>query len=556
MEHGKKKRLRLRKWVIIGIFAFVGFGMLNFDQYFEVSKNLDIYSTLLRELNIYYVEETQPGELVKTSMDAMLETLDPYTVYIPESSIEDYRFMVSGEYGGIGALISKDGERIMITEPYKGFPADKAALKAGDYIMEVEGESTEGKSTNDIGKMLKGQAGTKVNLKVDRNGQIMDKTLTRKEIKIPDVPYHGFVAEETGYVKLNSFTRTASSEVRKAYQELETKGMKKFILDLRGNGGGLLRESVNIVNMFVPRGQVVVNTKGRVEKWNRKHKTLNEPVDPDIPVVVLVDGGSASASEIVSGSLQDLDRAVIIGEQTYGKGLVQQTRDLSYNSKLKVTVAKYHTPSGRCIQKLDYSSRNQQGNAAEVPDSLITHFKTKNGRKVLDGRGVDPDVLVDRGVYSHIALALAAKHIIFHYATDYTRNRDTIAAPGNFVVTDEEYARFKEYVLGKELTYSTGTEDLLKKLKKTAESEKYLADAKMEFEALKAKLTPDKQEDLERFKQEISDLLESEIVTRYYYANGRIKHLLNKDPFIKEAITLLNDDARYKGILDGTIHNQ
>lgn len=556
MKQSGKTRSTIKRWAIVAFIGTIGFGSLNYvDNFFEISKNLDIYSTMFRELNIYYVDEPNPGELVKTSIDAMLESLDPYTVYIPESDIEDYRFMVSGEYGGIGAAITSDDGNILITEPYEGFPADKAGLIAGDCIIKVDGNSVVGKSTDDVSKVLKGQANTEVSLTIDRNGETLERTLSREEIKIPDVPYSGFVADKIGYAKLNSFTHTSSANVIKAFKELKEEGMEKFILDLRGNGGGLLNEAVNIVNIFVDRDQEVVSMKGRMKNANRTYKTINAALDADIPVVVLVDNGSASASEIVSGSLQDLDRAVVIGERTYGKGLVQQTRDLSYNAKLKVTIAKYYTPSGRCIQKLDYSHRNGDGGVEEVPDSLISRFTTRNGREVFDGRGVDPDMLIEQDPYSHITVALARERLIFHYATQYVRDNAEIKPAGEYKFTETDFTAFKTWLKDHEFDYTTGTEQLLEELKETAEEEKYMDGANAEYDALLAKLTPNKENDLEKFKEEVITLLENEIVTRYYYADGRVKHVLDSDPYVLEAIKVLNDKPAYDKVLSGPSGN-
>lgn len=542
---------RYKRFVVITMLGAMSFLTYSFaDNYFEVSKNLDIYATMFRELNLYYVDEINPGDLMKTSIDEMLESLDPYTVYIPESDIEDFRFTISGEYGGIGASIAKHGDELVVTSPYKGFPAEKGGVMAGDILIAVDGENVVGKSTQDVSKLLKGQAGTEVAMQFKRQNQTIDVKVNREEIKVPAVPYHGMLKDNVGYIKLTSFTRTSSKEVIDAFKDLQGQGMEKVVLDLRGNGGGLLRESVNIVNIFVNQGQQIVETKGRVPEQNMIHSTLNTPIDADIPVVVLVDGGSASASEIVSGSLQDLDRAVIIGRRTFGKGLVQQTVDLSYGTKLKLTIAKYYTPSGRCIQKLDYTNR-KGSKVDEVADSLITAFKTKNGREVFDGRGVDPDVEVDPGKYSNMTAALMLKFMVFDYATEYRHTHDSIVKAEDFRIDDAEYAKFVTWVQSKDFTYDTESEALLEKLEKLADDEMYYDGAKAEFEALKDKLTPNQQEDFQRFKDEVADLLEAEIVSRYYYQNGRIENTLAQDPYLEQAIEVLNDKARYDQILAG-----
>lgn len=554
----KKTALLLRKAkaaVIVGLVAIVATVSMSFtDNYFEISKNLEIFTTLYRELNIYYVDDTQPGDLMKTGIDAMLESLDPYTTYIAESDIEDYRFMTTGQYGGIGSLIRKKDNYVVISEPYEGFPAQKAGLQAGDKILEVDGKSVEGKDTDEVSKVLKGQAGTKVKVKIERPGkEPFEVELDREEIKIPDVPYHGFLDEEKkiGYIKLTSFTHTASKEVRDAFKELKGKGMEKVVLDLRGNGGGLLREAVNIVNIFVPKGELVVNTKGKVKDWDKTYKTLNEPLDTEMPLVVLVDKGSASASEIVSGALQDLDRGVVVGQRTFGKGLVQQTRELYYNSKLKLTVAKYYIPSGRCIQKLDYSHRDNEGKVHAVADSLIAEFETRNGRPVFDGRGILPDVSVKRLEMGKIVSSIGAADLFFEYANKYKEEHDSIAPVEDFEISDEMYADIVTFIENKDIEHSTNTMDQLEELKETAEKEKYLEDASAEFEALKAVLTPKVGNDLEKFKDDIKMVLTNEIVARYYYQTGRVQSSLDRDPFVHRAFQVFEEE--YAGILDGSI---
>jgi carboxyl-terminal processing protease len=528
----------------------------NNNEFFETSKNISIFSEVYEQIWLYYVDEQQPGDLMKTGIDAMLKSLDPYTVYIPESNIEDYRFEVTHQYGGIGALIRKKDDEVIITEPYEGYPAHKAGLIAGDRILEIDGNSVTEKSTSDISKVLKGTTGTSVKLLIQREGAegTMEKTLTREEVKIPDVPYFGMVDDQTGYIKLTAFTQTASKEVKDAFKKLkDSTNIKRLIFDLRGNGGGLLNESVNIVNLFVPKGEEVVSTKGRVKEMNKVYKAQFNPVDADIPLVVLVDGGSASASEIVSGSIQDLDRGVVVGKRTYGKGLVQQTKNLQYNSKIKLTIAKYYTPSGRCIQKLDYSNRNKEGEVVEVADSLIKAFKTKNGRDVFDGRGVDPDVVVDPGKYSELTVTLVTSDLIFDYASEFQRKNKTVAPPKEFEFSDAQYLDFTNYLKDKEYEYTTKTQKVLDGLKDVAEKEKYLEGAEQAFEELKKKLTPSKDADLVKFKTEIIELLEREIITRYYYQNGRVEVSLKKDPYILAALEVLNDEAKFKGILDGSV---
>jgi len=549
MKNSRLKSKLKSKWIIA---ALAGVTLVSVmattvkDNYFEVSKNLEIFATLYRELNIFYVDEVQPGDMMKTGIDAMLESLDPYTNYITESQIEDYQFMTTGQYGGIGSLIRAVDGDVYISEPYEGFPADKAGLKAGDKILEIDGRPVQSKDQEEISKMLKGQSGSSLNVKYEREGIQSMATLKREEIKIPDVPYSGMLDEKVGYIRLTSFTQTASQEVRDAFLELRDKqGMKELIFDLRGNGGGLLREAVNIVNFFVPKGQEVVRTKGRIAEWDQKHTALSEPMDLNIPIVVLVDGSSASASEIVAGALQDLDRAVIVGDRTFGKGLVQQTRDLQYNNKLKLTVAKYYIPSGRCIQKLDYSHKNIDGLAEEVPDSLLQAFETQNGRKVMDGRGIDPDVEVSLDEFPHILGSLLYENLFFKYANEYVKTRPTIASAREFHLTDADYTAFTKYLEGKDYSYETDSEKELAELIKVAKKERYYGLAESEFNALTTALTQKKNEDLITFRSDIQEILENEIVSRYHYQRGRVEASLAGDPAVKQAVIVLNDTDKY-----------
>ncbi len=517
---------------------------------FEVVRSLELMDQIYEYLEKYYVDDLNAGSLSKTAIDAMLKELDPYTVYYHETDIEDYRLITTGQYGGIGALIRKMGDYTYISEPSEGNPAQDAGLMAGDKIIEINGNDMKGKPSSEVSAALKGPKATKVNILVERNGgEMMTVSFERAEIKIPDVPYSGMINENVGYIKLSSFTKTASQEVIKAYSELKSEGMQKLVFDLRGNGGGLLIEAVKIVNMFIPNNQIVVTTKGRVAEENRSYKTMNSPIDLDIPVVILVDEGSASASEIVSGSLQDLDRAVIVGTQSYGKGLVQRTYDLDYGSKMKLTIAKYYTPSGRCVQRLEYYDKLDGDNVEEMPDSLIQIFKTKNGRDVIDGRGVEPDVEVDLKEFSRLTGNLFRENLVFDYATRYfyTHREDEI--PVDFSLPNADYEAFKKFVLEHDFNYSTASEEMLKKMKKTAEEEGFYNDMKTEYELLLEKVVPSKERDLEKFKPEIIRLVENEIVSRYHFQKGRAQHAFKDDEYITAAIEIFNKQDEYYTIL-------
>lgn len=546
---------RMKRLLITGAFLAVAgvsiFAVKTRDNFFEISKNLEIFATLYRELNMFYVDETNPGDLMKTGIDAMLESLDPYTNYITESDIEDFRFMTTGQYGGIGSLIRSVDDGIYISEPYESFPAHKSGLKAGDRILKIDGKSVEGKNQEEISALLKGQSGTDLTVTVKRFDETLEFAVTREEIKIPDVPYYGMIDEGTGYIRLTSFTRTASKEVKAAFKELkEDHGMERLVFDLRGNGGGLLMEAVNIVNIFVPKGQEVVRTKGKVSQWERGHKTQNEPVDTEIPLVVLVDEGSASASEIVAGNMQDLDRGVVIGARTFGKGLVQETRPLQYNSRLKLTVAKYYIPSGRCIQKLDYSHRDFDGKVEEVPDSLLKVFTTKGGRQVIDGRGIDPDIVIEDRDYPEVLASLMYENLFFLYATLYAAEHDTLPPAADFRMSDEEYAAFTTYLEGKDYQYTTDTEQELDALISAAKREKYYHLAEEEFNILEDKLKQKKNKDLQLFRDDIQKVLENEIVSRYFFQRGRIEATLSSDAAVLEAKNVLSDTGRYSKILE------
>ncbi len=543
---------RKRIWIGIAVIVIAGLGFFSFTQdekNFEIAKSLDIYHTLFRELNMFYVDDVNPTKLVKTSIDDMLESLDPYTTYISEDDIEDFKFMTTGEYAGIGALIGKQNNKIVISEPYEGFPAQKFGLKAGDVLLEVEGKSTENMSTEDVSNLLKGPANKPVKIKYERYGEKKPVTVdvVREKISINAVPYYGMLDKNTAYIQLSSFTADCSAEVKKALLELKKNEPHALVLDLRGNPGGLLMEAVEIVNFFVPKGSEIVSTRGKVTQWDKVYKATSEPIDTLINIAVLTNSGSASASEIVAGAIQDLDRGIIVGTRTFGKGLVQTTRDLSYNTKLKVTTAKYYIPSGRCIQALDYTHRNEDGSVGTVPDSLISEFTTKKGRKVYDGGGVAPDVKFDPEQLSSLSVALITRFQIFDFATKYASTNATIPAPEQFEVTDDIYNQFITYVKSDHFDYESESQGELDDLIQHAKKEKYYEMAQKEFEALKAKLAPDFDKDAEAFKDEIRELLRDEIVSRYYYQKGAIRAAINDDKGIKKAIEELNSETAYAG---------
>jgi len=525
---------------------------------FEISKNLDIFTELYKQLDLNYVDPINPGELVKTGIDAMVGSLDPFTNFIPESDIEDYKLMTTGQYGGIGALIHKQGDFVVVSEPYEGFPAQKAGLKPGDKILEVDGQSAKAKTTEEVSQILKGEPGTSIKLLIEREGTPKPFTMNvqRETIKIDNIPYYGMLNENIGYLKLSGFTQNASTEVKKAFVELkENNDLKGLIFDLRGNGGGLLNEAVDIVNIFADKGELVVATKGKDSSRDKSYYTTSKAIDTEIPLVFLVDPGTASASEIVTGSMQDMDRGVILGQRTYGKGLVQNVFPLSYNAKVKITVAKYYIPSGRCIQAIDYSHKDIEGKANKVPDSLISEFSTKNGRKVYDGGGIDPDVKMEPETFSPIAQALYTKFVIFDYANKFNREHESIPPVEKFIITDDIYNNFKGYVDSLNFKYTTDSEKVLNKLKETTENEKYYTDIKGELETLESKLMHNKDEDLIKHRTEISEILKVEIASRYYYQKGKIIASLESDPEVKKAIELLGEKETYSSILSGNAKN-
>ncbi len=547
------KSLKLILVFIVGLQLGLS-AQVNNNSSFEISKNLDILTTVYKELNNNYVDELNYGDLMKTGIDAMLNELDPYTVFISEAEIEDYAFMTTGQYGGIGALIHKQGNTVVISEPYENSPALKAGLQAGDKILSINDKDATNKSVSDVSLLLKGQPGTKLDLRIDRNGTKLDKTVIRENVSIPNVAYSSLFDDGTGYIKLTGFTQNSGKEVKDALVKLKESGnLTGLILDLRDNGGGLLNEAVTITNLFVKKGEMVVSTKGKTPDRNKSYKTIIQPMEPNLPLVVLVNGMSASASEIVAGAIQDLDRGVIIGERTFGKGLVQNIIPLSYNTQMKVTVAKYYIPSGRCIQSIDYGHRDSLGRVVSIPDSLTNPFKTKGGRTVFDGAGIHPDMMVEQPQYSNITISLLTKYLFFDYANKFRSNYDSIPAAKDFMITDEIFNDFVNWLQDKDYDYTSRSERLLAELKNTATSEKYFDDLKEEFQLLESKMMHNKQSDLLKFRPEIERILKNEIVARYFNQKGRVEAAITDDIEVQSARELLKDQGKYNGILDGSI---
>lgn len=558
------KQLRRKKWIgwtgAIAIGLIISLGLVsanNEERNFTIVKNLDIFYSLFRELNTYYVDETNPEELVETGIEAILESLDPYTTYISESEMDDFNFMTTGEYAGIGALITRKDDYVYVSEPYKDFPADKAGLKAGDKILSIDGTDMKGKPTEAVSNHLKGPANTEVKVTVERYGENdpVEVSLVRENIQINPVPYYGMVNDETGIIILNNFTRNCSRVVEDALRDLKkNQGAEKIVLDLRSNPGGLMDEAVKLSNLFLPRGSDVVSTRGKISQWDKEYKATKAPVDTLIPLAVMINRGSASASEIVAGAIQDHDRGIIVGNRSFGKGLVQTTRNLPYNAKLKVTTAKYYIPSGRSIQALDYSQRNEDGSVGYVPDSLITEFQTENGRTVYDGGGISPDLVVPYNKYSNITYALMSQQTIFEFANIFTADNSSIPKPGEFSVTDAIYTDFSGYVTSlDDFTYTSSSKQRFKKLEEAAKNEGYYEVNSETFKALQEKLDVDVSFDLKTFRDEVEELLANELLKRYYYREGAIKYGLQDDEVLEKALETLEDESEYSGILEGTV---
>lgn len=517
------------------------------DKYFEILKNIEIFANLYKEVNTNYVDEIDPGKLMRTGIDAMMGSLDPFTNYISESDIEGYRFMSEGKYHGVGALSEKIGDYVTITELYKDQPAEKAGLKVGDQLIAIDGKDIKNKNPDDINNILRGFPGTQVELTIRRPGKSDDfkVKLTREEVEVPNVPYQGLVSNDIGYISLTIFTRDAGANVAGALKELKTNnpGLKGVILDLRGNGGGLLTEAVNVVNAFVPKGELVVTTKGKVKDWDRSFKTMGAPVDEDIPLAILINKNSASASEIVSGVIQDYDRGVLIGQRSYGKGLVQNTYDIGYNSKVKLTTAKYYIPSQRCIQSVEYKN----GEPLDIPDEKRAKFKTRNGRTVLDGGGVKPDIYLDAETDIPVVKALLEQHFIFDYVTQFCLKNESIAAVEDFRFAN--WSDFMQFLNQRNFEYDLESEKLLKQLKEKSGKEGFSLDA--EIKTMESKIKASKQNEIEKYKQVITSILEKEIAGRYYYQRGKTQMGLRNDQEISQAIDILRDPGRYNKLLGG-----
>jgi len=545
----------IRKIKIIGVVVLVLGAVIAFrtpgEKYFEIAKSLDIFATLFKEVNALYVDEVNPKKLVETGINEMLNQLDPYTDYIPEEDLEAFSIQTTGQYAGVGALIGVVRNKTVITNPYVGFPAERGGIRVGDEIISVDGKNVQGKSTSEVSALLKGKPNTEVEMEVKRWGQkeYLKFSLMREKIKINNITYYGLLDSETAYIKLDEFTPGAGKEVEEALSKMKKQGAKKLIIDLRDNPGGSLYEAVNIVNTFIPKGKEVVSTRGKVPEWNKSYTTLNNPVDTEIPLAILTSGGSASASEIVAGSLQDYDRAILVGQKTFGKGLVQTTRQLAYNAQLKVTTAKYYIPSGRCIQALDYEHRKTDGTVEKFPDSLKREFKTAHGRKVFDGAGLDPDVVINSDPYSVALIELAGSGLIFEYASKYCGEHQAPGDIRNFRLSDAEYQKFLAWVKEQKFSFDSETDKKADELIASAKKERYYDELQSSLKELKSKMDLNNSMALMKFKPEVSRILEEEIAFHYKLAKGQAEVSMDRDSEIQEAKRILADPAEYKRLL-------
>jgi carboxyl-terminal processing protease len=521
------------------------------DRLFAIAKSIDIFATLIRELDTYYVDQIDPEKLLTVGIQAMLEELDPYTEYIPEEESDDFRMLTTGEYAGVGALIGNRGEGNIVLMPYTGFPAQNAGMRIGDLLLKVDSVAVQKKTTSEVSDLLKGPANTGVTVTVKRGEDTLQFSLNRKKISLKNVPFYGKLDEKTGYIKLSDFTPNASAEVRNALVNLKAQGATQLVLDLRDNPGGLINEAVEIVNLFIPKGKEVVKTIGKLQQVNYTYKTTKTPLDKEITLVVLINERSASAAEIVAGALQDYDRAVLLGQKSFGKGLVQTTLPLSFNAQIKVTTAKYYIPSGRCIQAIDYAKSREEGSAGTVPDSLRKAFKTTNGRIVLDGAGIEPDEKVTEKSYAPISYTLVAGNHVFDYATTFFYKNPSIASPSKFLVTEEVYADFKKFLVGKEYDYTTYTEKSVQDMEKYLAKEPYFSEVKEQLDQIKSKVNHSKENDLETHQKEIKKILGEEIVSRYYFQEGMIEASLQGDPVIDLAKQYFASPARIVKVLSG-----
>ncbi|MEL5893371.1 S41 family peptidase [Bacteroides sp. GD17] len=536
--------------VVAGAVCFLSFKSGD-SRSFQIAKNLDIFNSIVKELDMFYVDTIDPNKTIREGIDAMLYSLDPYTEYFPEDDQAELEQMLKNSYGGIGSIIRYDPKlkRTVIAEPYENMPAANVGLKAGDILLEIDGKDLLGNT--DVSKLLRGQVGTSFKLKVQRPGteKPLEFDIVRRSIQLPFIPYYAVLDDNVGYINLSTFSGNPSKEFKQAFLDLKKKGITSLVIDLRNNGGGLLEESIEIANFFLPRGKTLVTTKGKIQQASNTYKTLREPLDLEIPLAVLVNGGTASSSEILAGSLQDLDRAVIVGSRTFGKGLVQTTRPLPYGGTMKLTTSKYYIPSGRCVQAIDYEHRNEDGNVKRIPDSLTNVFHTAAGREVRDGGGVTPDISVKQDKLPNILYYLVNDNLIFNYATDYCLKHPTIPSPEQFEVTDADYADFKAMVKKADFKYDQQTEKILKNLKEMAEFEGYLADSSEEFKALEKKLSHNLDRDLDHFSKDIKNMIAVEIIKRYYYQRGSIIQQLKDDDDLKEAVKVLGDQPKYKEML-------
>ncbi len=545
---------RIIKIVFVVVLAI---GTMSFaDEYFEISKNIDVFSALFKEVNTYYVDDVEPSKLMRSCIDGMLKTLDPFTNYFSGSQVEAAKIQQGGKFGGLGIEIEMMNGYPVIISVTQNQPADNSGLKVGDIIKSISGLSTKDKKKEDVDKILVGEPSSRIALTIERKTSLLDSkpvsfNIQREEIQENSVPFYGMITPEIGCIKLKIFNEHAGKDVKDAFDSLKrtNPNMKGMVLDLRGNPGGLLNEAVNIVNVFVEKDQLVVTTKGKVDEWNNTFKTLNDPSDTKIPLVLITNSSSASASEIVSGTMQDYDRGVVIGQRTYGKGLVQVTKPLSYNTILKVTTAKYYIPTGRCIQALLYAEKNADGSVKRIPDSLKVAFKTKGGRTVWDGGGVDPDVKLAKPEHSKIAETLFTKHYMFDFCTNYKLTHDTISDPAQFKLTEKDFNDFVAYIRTRDCSYKTESEEKLEALKDAATEEKYFDAVKGQYEAIRKKLEHDKEQDIIKNKEEIITVLENEIAGRYYYAYGKVKKSYQNDPEVTKAIELINDSKQYTELL-------